>query len=146
MVRVISKKKPLKTANLDGTVLPTNTSLLVNPSLWSYYKYFCSKCKALWSSKPISSFLDVFKVVCNHIIFFVWNQLIENLDANVKQSPFRFRIIFFHICKLVNEITYNPKWFLNNCFTDVCLTICNFKQWLPFTNALWPVNLHKHRF
>ena len=47
MVRVMSKKKFLKNANLDGTGLPPSTSLFINPSLCSYYKYLWSKCKAL---------------------------------------------------------------------------------------------------
>ena len=53
MVRVMNKKKFL---NLDGTGFPPNTSLFINPSLCSYYKYLWSKCKALWSGKLISSF------------------------------------------------------------------------------------------
>ena len=56
MVRVMNKKKSLKNANLDGTGLPPSTSLFINPSLCSYYKYLWSKCKALWSGKLISSF------------------------------------------------------------------------------------------
>ena len=56
MVRVMNKKKSLKNANLDGTGLPPSTSLFINPSLCSYYKYLWSKCKALWSGKIISSF------------------------------------------------------------------------------------------
>ena len=39
MVRVMNKKKSLKNANLDGTGLPPSTSLFINPSLCSYYKY-----------------------------------------------------------------------------------------------------------
>ena len=56
MARIMNKKKSLKKANLDGTDLPPSTSLFINPSLCSYYKYLWSKCKALWSSKLISSF------------------------------------------------------------------------------------------
>ena len=56
MVPVMNKKKSLKNANLDGTGLPPSTSLFINPSLCSYYKYLWSKCKALWSGKLISSF------------------------------------------------------------------------------------------
>ena len=56
MVRVTNKKKSLKNVNLDRTGLPPSTSLFLNPSLCSYYKYLWSKCKALWSSKLISSF------------------------------------------------------------------------------------------
>ena len=56
MVRIMNKKKSLKNANLDGTGLPPSTSLFINPSLCSYYKYLWSKCKALWSGKLISSF------------------------------------------------------------------------------------------
>ena len=41
MVRVMNKKKSLKNANLDGTGLPPSTSLFINPSLCSYYKYLC---------------------------------------------------------------------------------------------------------
>ena len=52
----MNKKKSLKNANLDGTGLPPSTSLFINPSLCSYYKYLWSKCKALWSVKLISSF------------------------------------------------------------------------------------------
>ena len=52
----MNKKKSLKNANLDGTGLPPSTSLFINPSLCSYYKYLWSKCKALWSGKVISSF------------------------------------------------------------------------------------------
>ena len=52
----MNKKKSLKNANLDGTGLPPSTSLFINPSLCSYYKYLWSKCKALWSGKAISSF------------------------------------------------------------------------------------------
>ena len=53
MIRVMNKKKFL---NLDGTGFPPNTSLFINPSLCSYYKYLWSKCKALWSGELISSF------------------------------------------------------------------------------------------
>ena len=56
VVRIMNKKKSLKNANLDGTGLPPSTSLFINPSLCSYYKYLWSKCKALWSCKLISSF------------------------------------------------------------------------------------------
>ena len=56
MVRIMNKKKSLKNANLDGTGLPPGTSLFINPSLCSCYKYLWSKCKALWSGKLISSF------------------------------------------------------------------------------------------
>ena len=56
MVRVMNKKKSLKNANLYGAGLPASTSLFINPSLCSYYKYLWSKCKALWSGKLISSF------------------------------------------------------------------------------------------
>ena len=56
MARIMNKKKSLKNANLDGTVLPPSTSLFINPSLCSYYKCLWSKCKALLSSKLISSF------------------------------------------------------------------------------------------
>ena len=55
MVRIMNKKS-LKNANLDGTGPPPSTSLFINPSLCSYYKYLWSKCKALWSGKLISSF------------------------------------------------------------------------------------------
>ena len=58
MVRVMSKKKFLKNANLDGTGLPPSTSLFINPSLCSYYKYLWSKCKALWSGKLTSLFWE----------------------------------------------------------------------------------------
>ena len=56
MVRVMNKKKYFKNANLDDTGLPPSTSLFINPSLCSYYKYLWSKCKALWSGKLLSSF------------------------------------------------------------------------------------------
>ena len=56
MVQVMNKKKPMKNANLDGTGLPSSTSLFINASLCSNYKYLWSKCKALWSGKLISSF------------------------------------------------------------------------------------------
>ena len=56
MVRVMNKKKSLKNANLDGTGLPPSTSLLIDPSICSYYKHLWSKCKALWFGKLISSF------------------------------------------------------------------------------------------
>ena len=56
MVRIMNKKESLKNAKLDGTGLPRSTSLFINPSLCSYYKYLWSKCKALWSDKLISSF------------------------------------------------------------------------------------------
>ena len=42
MVQIMNKKKSLKNANLDGTGLPPSTSLFINPSLCSYYKYFWS--------------------------------------------------------------------------------------------------------
>ena len=54
MVRVINKKSSLKL--LVQVTLTPSTSLFVNPSLYSYYKYLGSKCKALWSRKLISSF------------------------------------------------------------------------------------------
>ena len=57
MVRVMNKKKSLKTTNLDGTGLsPPSTSLLINPSLCIYYKCLWSKCKTLMSSNLTSSF------------------------------------------------------------------------------------------
>ena len=56
MVRVMNKKKSLKNVNLDGTGLPSTTSLFVNPSLCSYYKYLWSKCKSMRSCKLIYSF------------------------------------------------------------------------------------------
>ena len=56
MVRVMNKKKSLKNANLYGAGLPASTSLFINPSLCSYYKYLWSKCKALWSGKLIFLF------------------------------------------------------------------------------------------
>ena len=56
MVRVMNKKKSLKDVNLDGTGLSPSTSLFINPSPWSYYKYLWSTCKALPSDKLISSF------------------------------------------------------------------------------------------
>ena len=56
MVWVMNKKKSLKNANLDGTGLSPSTSLFINSSLCSYYKYLWSTCKGLWSSKLISSF------------------------------------------------------------------------------------------
>ena len=61
-------------------------------------------------------------------------------------TPVSFSCHFFHICKLVNEIICNPKWFVNNCFTDACLTEWNFQQRLQFTNALRPVNFNKYQF
>ena len=39
MVWVMNKKKSLKNANLDGTGLSPSTSLFINSSLCSYYKY-----------------------------------------------------------------------------------------------------------
>ena len=57
MVRVMSKKKFLKNANLDCTGLLPSTSLFINLSPCSYYKYLCSKCKELWSGQLTSSFL-----------------------------------------------------------------------------------------
>ena len=56
MARIMNKKKFLKNANLDGTGLPSSTSLFINPSLCSYYKYLWSKYKAVLSGKLISSF------------------------------------------------------------------------------------------
>ena len=53
---------------------------------------------------------------------------------------------FFHICKFVNEIIRNPKWFINNCFTDARWTDWNFEQWFSFTNLLRPVHFNKHHF
>ena len=47
---------------------------------------------------------------------------------------------------MVNEIIRNPKWFVNNCFTDGRLTDWNFERWLPFKNPLRPVSLNKHHF
>ena len=43
MIRVMDKTKFLKNGNLDGTGLPPSTSLFINPSLCSYYKYLWSK-------------------------------------------------------------------------------------------------------
>ena len=43
MIRVMNKTKFLKNGNLDGTGLPPSTSLFINPSLCSYYKYLWSK-------------------------------------------------------------------------------------------------------
>ena len=60
--------------------------------------------------------------------------------------PIFFSRHFFHICKFVNEIIRNPKWFINNCFTDARLTDWNFEQWFPFTNPLRPVHFNKHHF
>ena len=65
---------------------------------------------------------------------------------NVWTKPISFSCYFFHICKLVNEIIRNLKWFVNNCFTDGHLTDWNFEQWLPFTNPLRPVYFNKHHF
>ena len=65
---------------------------------------------------------------------------------NVRITPISFSRHFFHICKLVNEIIRNPKWFVNNCFTDARLREWNFEQWLRFTYPLRPVNFNKHRF
>ena len=60
--------------------------------------------------------------------------------------PIFFSRHFFHICKFVNEIIRNPKWFINNCFTDARWTDWNFEQWFPFTNPLRPVHFNKHHF
>ena len=77
------------------------------------------------------------------LLFYFYNEI--NF-LNVWTGPISFSHHFFHICKLVNEKIRNPKWFVNNCFTNARFTDWNFEQWLPFTNPLRPVNFNKHHF
>ena len=95
----------------------------------------------------------MFRVVFNYYYYYYYFIFIMKLTfwivwtfLHVWTTPISFSCHFFHICKLVNEIICNPKWFVNNCFTDACLTDWNFKQWLPFMNPLRPVNFNKHHF
>ena len=51
MARLVNKKKSLKDSNRGGTGVLPSTSVFLNPSLCSYYKYLWSKFKSLWSGK-----------------------------------------------------------------------------------------------
>ena len=87
------------------------------------------------------------ELYCVQVFFFFLTKItfwIVWTFLTVWTMPISFSHLFFHICKLVNDIICNPKWFVNIYFTDARLTDWNFEQWLPFTNALRPVSFNKH--
>ena len=53
---VLKAKSSFKNADVTKNGIPPNTTIFVNQSLCSYYKFLWSKCKILWLNKIIETF------------------------------------------------------------------------------------------
>ena len=54
--KILRGKKKLKTTDLSQKGFPPSTTVFINKSLCSYYRFLWSECKKLWSKKAILSF------------------------------------------------------------------------------------------
>ena len=55
-LKILRGKKKLKTTDRSQKGFPPNTTVFINESLCSYYRFLWSECKKLWSKKLVVSF------------------------------------------------------------------------------------------